>query len=57
MEVTMQRESEIIETIVQDPTWKRVDRLLPEAASADPRAATAFLLGLAAVLAVHAALQ
>lgn len=53
----MQREPEIIETIVQDPTWKRVDRLLPEAAGIDSRAAIVFLLGLAAVLAADAAVQ
>lgn len=50
----MMRESELIGEIVEDPTWKRVRRLLPEAAGIDAGAVTVFLLGLA-VLALVAA--
>lgn len=46
----MLRESELIGDLVEDPTWKRIDRLLPEAAGADPSAALALLMGLAAVV-------
>lgn len=46
----MQRESELIARLVPDSTWKRINRLLPEAGGADPRAAIALLVGLAAVV-------
>jgi hypothetical protein len=54
----MQRESEVIARIVRDiPAWKRISRLTPESAGADPVAAAIFVLGLAAVLAACAAAQ
>ena len=53
----MQRGSEDLARIVQDPSWKRVDRLMPEAAGTDPRAAIVFLLGVAAVMLTCAAAQ
>ena len=46
----MLRESELMEELVQDPTWKRIERLLPEAAGADPGAALAMLIGIGAVV-------
>jgi len=46
----MLRESELIEVILQDPTWKRIDRLMPEAASVDAGAAMAMLIGVGAVV-------
>ena len=45
----MLRESELITELVPDPTWKRIDRLLPEAAGIDADAALVVLIGLAAV--------
>jgi len=57
MEATMQRGSELLAKIVREPTWKRIERLMPEAAELDPRAAAIFLVGLAAVLAACAAAQ
>lgn len=46
----MLRESELIEKLIQDPTWKRIDRLMPEAAGADAGAAMAMLIGIGAVV-------
>ncbi len=46
----MLRESELITELVQDPTWKRIDRLLPEAAGVDADAALVALIGLSAVV-------
>jgi hypothetical protein len=45
----MLRESELITELVQDPTWKRIDRLLPEATGIDGDAAMVALIGLAVV--------
>lgn len=49
----MLRETELITEPGQDPTWKRIDRLMPEAAGMDGDAVLAALVGAAAaVLAV-----
>jgi hypothetical protein len=45
----MLRESELIADLVPDPTWKRIDRLLPEAAGFDADAAMVLLIGMAAM--------
>jgi|KBSMisStaDraftv2_1062788.scaffolds.fasta_scaffold953264_1 uncharacterized protein YbjQ (UPF0145 family) len=46
----MLRESELIEKVVQDPTWKRIERLMPEAAAADADAVVAMLVGAGALV-------
>jgi hypothetical protein len=46
----MQRDSELIDTLVLDPAWRRIERLLPEAAGADAGAALATLIGIGIVV-------
>lgn len=46
----MLRDYEVISEPVEESTWKRIDRLLPEAAGADPSAAIVYLLGFAAIV-------
>ena len=49
----MLRESRFITDLIQEPTWKRVNRMLGEG-TCDAWAAVLFLLGLGAVLAFAA---
>lgn len=46
----MQREPRDFGPVVRDPSWRRIERLRPEAERVDGFAAIVFLLGLAAIV-------